>query len=273
MPNLRIVYDNVANKATSLTASSTGAGLVASNMLTEYKGQVHRSSGSSVIYTITWNTPQLIDCVIMPCTNLSSTAQIRVKMYSDAPGTSLIKDSGTVLGVSTTSMDTARWNNVLNCNTFAFGGFTKAVVWLSSAVSARRCVIEVTDTGNGAGYIDNSRLVIGKAWSPKFNLENGFQHTFMDSSKVLRADSGDLVSSIGTVAEGLSFNYSLLTESDRKDLIKIFKTVGLFKNIFIAALPQTAMDNDIAIYGKLKQLSYSQKLFSFYSSSVEIESW
>lgn len=273
MPNLRIVYNNVAEKATTLTASSTANGLVASNMLTEYKGQVHRSSSTSVVYTITWSTPQLIDCVIMPCTNLSSTAQIRVKLYSDAAGTALIKDSGTVLAVSTSSIETSRWNGILNCNTFAFGGLTKAAIWLSSAVSAKRCIIEVTDTNNLAGYIDNSKLVIGKAWSPKYNLEDGFQHVIVDSSKVVRADSGDSVASIGTVSEGLSFNYTLIPETDRKDLLKIFKTVGIFKNIYIAALPETTMDNDIAVYGKLKQLSYSQKLFAFYSSTAEIESW
>ena len=76
MPNLRLIYDNVASSAT-LTASTTAGTLAASNMLTDVKSVVHRSTGTSVTYTMTWTANQTVGGVALPATNLTSTATIR----------------------------------------------------------------------------------------------------------------------------------------------------------------------------------------------------
>ena len=54
MSNLRLIYDNATDRATSISASTTSGALVAANLQNDFKGQVHRSTGTSVSYTLTW---------------------------------------------------------------------------------------------------------------------------------------------------------------------------------------------------------------------------
>ena len=46
MSNLRLIYDNATDRATSISASTTSGALVAAYMQTDMKGQVHRSTGT-----------------------------------------------------------------------------------------------------------------------------------------------------------------------------------------------------------------------------------
>ena len=55
MPNLRLIHDNAADRATSLAASTTSGALVAANLQNDFKGQVHRSTGTSVILKPTYS--------------------------------------------------------------------------------------------------------------------------------------------------------------------------------------------------------------------------
>lgn len=89
MPNLRIIYDNIADTAT-ITATSTSGSLSTSNLKKDIKGLVHRSIGNSVTYTLVWASARTIGGVALPATNLSATATIEVRLYSNSAATSLI---------------------------------------------------------------------------------------------------------------------------------------------------------------------------------------
>ena len=197
MPNLRIIYDNAVDRAATIVASSTAGGLSVANLRTEYKGQVHRSIGTGVTYTITWASPQSINSIILPCTNLTHLSTVRVKLFSDVGGTLLLRDSGSVRAV-TSSITADRWGGRLNANTFAFGGYSKAVVWLDSSASAMRCEITIIDTSNPINYIDCSKIICGSYWSPTYNIQNGISHSIIESTTSSRAQSGDIISDIGT---------------------------------------------------------------------------
>ena len=47
MPNLRILYENVADDCSSIAADSTSGTLVAANLLTDIKTEVHRSTSTT----------------------------------------------------------------------------------------------------------------------------------------------------------------------------------------------------------------------------------
>ena len=64
MPNLRLIHDNAADRATSLAASTTSGALVAAYMQNDFKGQVHRSTGTSVSYTLTWTAGETVGGVV-----------------------------------------------------------------------------------------------------------------------------------------------------------------------------------------------------------------
>ena len=68
---MRIVADNAADRST-LIASSTAGLLAASNLLTDIKSEVWRSTGTSATLTMSWPVAELVGMVALPFCSLLS---------------------------------------------------------------------------------------------------------------------------------------------------------------------------------------------------------
>lgn len=276
MPNLRLIYDNVASSAT-LTASTTAGTLAASNMLTDVKSAVHRSIGTSVTYTMTWSLAQTVGGVALPATNLTSSATIRVQLYSDTAGTTQIADSGTVSACPSSQLGLFGWGSNINANAFAHGGASKTAVWFSTQLSTvRRCVITLVDTSNPAGYIDCARLVVGPYWEAPYNPKYGATAGTQDLTKVERSGSGDQLTVRGPQYQTMSLDLSLLNEAKRAELAKIIRSVGSFRSVFFSLMPGSSTasaEQDHMIYGKRSSSPFTFDFFNAFSTRVEIEGW
>lgn len=277
MPNIRIVYDNIADTTSSLTASTTSGTLVANNLQTDLKVQVHRSTGTSVSYTAKWSGNQTVGCVALPCTNLTANATMRVRLYSDTNATVLVSDSGTNTAVPGFNLDPKLWPTARNANSFAYGGGVKAVAWFTNQpTNVRAVVIDLVDSANPAGYIDSSRLVIGAYWSPTYNIQNGIQFDITDNSLTSRRDSGDLVADRSFSYDTFTFDFSILPDSDKNQLIKILRNVGVYKNIFVSLLPgdtSTITEHESSIYGKRSNSSITYQLYGYYAHQMQLTGW
>lgn len=238
MANLRVIYSNAADQAT-LTASTTSGSLVAANMLNERKASVHRSTLTAVAYTMTWGSPQTVGGVALPATNLTQFAKIRVRLYSDQAGTELVADSGQVYACPTSTVGLYDWGGPVDVNAFAYGGASKSAVWFKEQpTNVRRCVVEISDPRNPAGYIDCARLVVGPFWEGRKNADYGATAGTTDMSKVQRSDSGDSFVQRGPQYQTMSLNLSDLNEQDRAALAKIVRSHGNHRNIFVSLLPE-----------------------------------
>ena len=276
MPNLRLIHDNAADRATSLAASTTAGALVAAYMQNDFKGQAHRSTGTSVSYTLTWTAGETVGGVALPATNLSASATIRVRLYSDTGGSTLIADSGTVYACPGLNLGLWNWALPLNGNAFAYGGASKSAVWFSSHYFARRCVIDLVDTGNPAGYIDNARLVVGAYWEPAYNASYGAQTSVVDRSTNSRNDAGDNLADRSTQHDTLALSLDFLGETDRARLMQIMRNAGTARNVFVSLLPASASpvaEQDAMIYGKRANAAMSFDHYAVFSNKIDIEGW
>lgn len=273
MANLRIIYDNAADASTT-TASTTSGSLVASNMKTDIKSQVHRSTGTSVSYTLTWTSDKVISGVALPCTNLSSSATIRVRLLNS--GGSTIADSGVVLACSGLNLGLWNWTTAMNANTFAYGGFSKTAVWFNSEYNTRSLIIDLVDSSNPAGYIDCSRAIAGKYWSPAINADFGAESNIVDRSKVERSEAGDLIADRGTLHDTLSFTTANLTEAERAEVMLMMRKAGTSRNIFVSLLPSdtsATAEQDFMIYGKRSNSAMKYNFVNRFANSFDIEGW
>lgn len=272
MSNLRLLYNDIVVDAT-ISASTTSGSLVAANMKTETKSEVHRSTGTSVTYTLSWATDQSVNAVVLPCTNLSLTSTIRVRLY----------DSISTLLHDTTTVDAAPGFNlslgtsIHNANLFSYGFMSKSAIWLPSVLTTvRSIVIDLADSSNTAGYIDCARILAGVYWQPSNNVENGIQLQSVDASNISRTNAGELVFDRGFINDKVSFNFALLSESDRTEILKIIRAVGTTKNIFISVFPGhsvSTVEQDFMLYGKRSNSALTYRLFGFYNHSMELISW
>lgn len=275
MPNLRVIYDNVADKA-SVAASSTAGGLSASNLLTDTKVAVHRSTGTSVTYTLTWASNQTLGAVALPATNLSSTASVLVRLFSDSAGANLLLDSGSRAACPASNLGLHGWATP-NANAFAHGGASKVAVWLEfQPTNVRRCEITVTDPDNAAGYIDCSRIVAGPFWQSPRNPDYGVRAGFADLTKTQRTDSGDLLIQRGAQYQTLSLSVKDLDEPARAELAKVLRSAGTHRLMFYSVLPEhdvTEVEQDLMVYGRRNASPFTFDFFNSHSTEFEIEGW
>jgi hypothetical protein len=275
MPNLRIVHNNIADTAT-VTASTTAGSYAATNLQTDLKSQFHRSTGTTVTYTLSWATNQTVQCVALPCTNLTATATIQVQLYSDQAATTLISgtDTGSVLAAASTQI--AQFSNP-NGNLFAYGAVTKTVHWYSTSYNTVRAVkITLTDTNNPVGYVDCARIVCGSFWQPTYNASReGLVVSVTDTTTTTRNDAGDLISEQGFVYDQVQLNLDLLTDADRDTLLGIIRRRGVAQNVLLSVFPDNRTSTEFAylVYGKRSNSSINYVLPGFNSHSIEITGW
>ncbi len=91
MPNLRILYDNAADRAT-ITASTTAGSLAASNLKIDKKSKVWRGAAATTTgrLTATWTTPESLGLMAIPFCNLSATATVQIRIASEGSVTNKI---------------------------------------------------------------------------------------------------------------------------------------------------------------------------------------
>ena len=275
MPNLRIIHDNAADRAT-VTASSTAGTLVAANMLTDLKGQVHRSIGTSVTYTLTWASFETVSSVALPACNLTADATIRVRGYDALEGGTLVVDSGTQYACPGQTLGLWDWAGPLNGNAFAYGGTAKAVCWLADHYAVKRLVIDIQDAGNPAGYIDCARLVLGGYWSPAYNASYGASINVQDASTNTRNDSGDLLTDRAALSETLEIKLELMPPADRARINQIMRSSGTFRPVLVALIPDDTdplLQQDSMIYGKRQNADITFDYFNAFGTSITVEGW
>jgi hypothetical protein len=273
MPNLRIIYDNAADRAV-LTASSTAGALVVANLQADGKGSVWRSTAKTASISAVWAQPEVLAGAALPFCNLSSTATIRVRGYTDAAGTVLAFDTGAVLACAYAPLGMSTWGMPLGVNAFTFGGGTYARAWFAP-VLVRKIVIDLADADNAASYLEAARLVVGASWSPKYNADYGASVTPEDASQHYRTDGGSLLTEVGARYRKLSIQLSHLTPLDRAEFWRIVRGNGKSRPMFVSLYPESAdpeLEQANQVYGKLPNIpTISTPFFNTYSAPCEIE--
>jgi hypothetical protein len=311
MPTLRIIYQNQADLSTTTITSSTNqsASTTVSNLKLDTKSQVWRTSPTTISSTqvkgdliVDLGSLKTVGGVVLAFTNLnSSSATIRVRGYTSPPahssssgsdsinfpivnGTSVV-DTGNIVCCPWNTMDISDWGtNPVGSSNYSYGGGTYARVWLNTAQAAtlvRYLSIEVTDyytTSSTGRYIEVSKLIIGKYWSPKYNAGYGVSAGIKDMSEHTRTQSGDLLTTRGPMYQCVNFNLEWLSDSDRQEMAKILTINGMSRPLLISLFPDGTTTEEYErerahqIYGKLSQLSQITYNNPFmYSIPLELE--
>lgn len=273
--NLRIIYNNVIDSSATLTSTSYSSGYDISNIKKDTKGVVWRSATSttSASINLTWASSQSISALILPYTNLSATATLRIRMYSDTALTALIYDSGVNIAVPAILNN---YYNIAGANyRYAFGGGTCVRKYFSQVSNCRAMQLDFVDTNNTEEFLEVSRIIAGTYWSPKYNTEYGLSVGISDSSSRYRTQTGNLITDIGTSNKTLSFNLSYMDSNDRDVLFSIIKSIGTKKSLYVSLFPEdsdTTKELMYQIYGRFSDLAtISNPMYSMYASSVNIE--
>lgn len=267
MANLRIVYNNAADRATLSATAGVGT-LVPANLLTDIKSEVWRTSGTTATITMTWTVAEMVSAVALPFCSLSSTATMRVRGYTNTADAVAVKDTGTNIACP------GGGGVPQGVNTYAYAGGAYAVTWFAP-VAVKKVVIDIVDTGNALGYIEAARVVAGTYWSPENNADYGVQVTMNDMSKHERSDAGDMRTERGAMFKKVSLDLAMMPAVDRNAVWTISKTNGMYKPVFFSLSPASsdAMEEQtFQLYGKAAQQGSVRYQFdNQYNTTIELE--
>lgn len=271
--NLRVVYDNAADRAT-ITASSSAGTLTPDNLKTGYKSEVWRSEGLTATLTITWAQAELIGMVALAFSSLTSASTFRVRGYAVATDVvPLIDESG--FAAFGANFDEFAWGmEPIGVNAYSYGGSAYGVLWLSQVHACQKLVVDIADV-NPLGYIEAAYLVCGTYWEPIYTAEAGVTVGMVDNSKNERTDAGDLRTDRGTIHKTISFDLTVMPRQDRDALYNILRGNGMFKPVYVSIDP--ASEDEVGeqvfqIYGKFsKQNSIKWAHADMFSTHIEIE--
>lgn len=282
MKNLRIIYDNAADRAT-LAASPVAAALAAANLQSDIKTDIYRSTGTRATFVLSWPMAERIGCVAFPFSNLTSGGAMRVRLYAMPDDSAPVLDTGWVFacapapfaprdfGILPLAFNAYRWGGV---STWGNGGGAAAVTWFAPA-RGRRMVIDLDDARNPQGYIEAGRLVAGDYWSPQCNADFGAGLQNQDSSVHFRNETGDLLTQKGSTSNKLTLQLSHLQSDDRMRLARILRDNGKHTPMLVSLFPENpdpVLEQEYTLYGKASNLAaVTTPYFGTYAFPLEIE--
>ena len=282
MPNLRIIHDNIADRA-ALTASSQAGTMGPANLQVDRKSAVLRATGLIQSITATWPTQECVACVALIFTNMTSGARMRVRGYERLDGSAPAIDTGWTMPCPEAPLDSypfgelpLGWNAYAwgGTNTWARGGGSDAVAWFAP-VFVRRLVIDVYCPDLPQGYLEVSRLVAGNYWSPENNAEYGASLQMQDTTEVYRTAAGTAKTAVGVSSEKLSINLGHLASDDRARLMRILRECGPVRPLLFSLFPEnpdSLLEQDHMLYGRVVNLdAVSTPYYETYSAPLQIE--
>lgn len=278
MAFLRILHDNALKRSSSLSASSTaGAGFYVSNLLNDKKSYIWRSDAGDVSENITieWASAEYINCVVLPFTNFSSSAEMRVRLYTNTSDTNPVYNSGYV-SVLADLIDNVEWGTgVIGANAFSFGGGAYAVIWIPQAYPVKKVSITINDSLNTQGYLEVGALSLGKYWSPERGCEYGCSVENVDTSTQDRSDAGDLITDRSTSHKKMSVDVTYMPSTDKTKMWQTIRNVGKHTPLFVSLVPESDEPTDeqvYQIYGKFSSdIGIQFKFLDQFDSSLDIE--
>lgn len=268
MSNLRVIYDNAADRAT-LSTSATVTNLGVANLTTDIKSAVCRSTGKTLTITATWGAVETVGGVALAFTNCTDNATIQIDAY--ALSTDSTPSYSTTVVASRGGVASNR-----GVNYFAYGGGIYARCWIDQRVQAQKIVITLSDVNNPQGYVEAGRLIIGDYWASIIGAEQGNTSlTINDMSEQQRTYSGDLYVTVKPRFRKQTLSMPSLDASDRAQLWSILWNNGMVKPVFLSLFPNSA-DNKLEqahmLYGRLStNVAMGTPYFNAMSAKLDIE--
>lgn len=263
-----ILYKNVADLGSITTSSTSMVGFPITNLQSEHKYKLWRVSGNTANINITWTTGQTLSAIILPISNLDSSAVIRIRTYSDEAGTSIISDTGNQLPILPTQSSTG-------INTYTHNSISIARIFISKVSNIKHCKIDIINN-TPQGYIEISRLVCGELWTPTYGTTYGLSSIYLSDSKHSRTEAGNIYTNRDNVYKSLSFDLGYLTKEDRQELLKIINNNGKHTPIFVSIFPNSedpAREELYQIYGNvLDDPLLTNPIYNIYSTKITLES-
>lgn len=236
---MRIIPKNWTDEATITAVPDMIATLPATNLQTQYREQVARSSGVAVPQVLYLALPR--QCLFSGATlyrsNLSAYATWRVQIYSDVAYSVQVYDSGTVNGSSPKTLGELLWGiDPLGAGLWTDVGYAVADLWFTR-VAGQSVKVTISDPTNAAGYLEAARLVMGDYFDFTYAPSIGSGLRMIDTTTFARSDGGSIRAERGFSYRELSLQFRFMAAVDRDRLTALLLDRGLTRDVYASVFP------------------------------------
>lgn len=239
--NVRLITPNLSDLVTMTVSPAAVATLLVTNLQNQTRARLWRST-SAAAQTIygDWASNQTLSSVVLARSNLSTGAELTLKLYSGAG------QSGSLLYDSTAQTKTGNLD----------WGYRDFGWWFTPTSGVRSFSLKVDDTANDDGYVEASRLVLGTYFEPVRNMSYGLALDWKEDSKQERTEGGTLRTDGKSPFRGWSFHLGRLTETERASILSIARNVGVRDDLYLSCFPDASgnTERDYAGVVKIVQL-------------------
>jgi hypothetical protein len=224
----------------TLTSSDFAAALPVTNLQTEGRGKVARTSNATGTKTINGNllAAASINCAVLYRHNLRYNGTWRLQLYSAANQTTQVYDSAAT-NAYTSGLFTG-WD----------AGFS--VMYFTTVASVLSFRVELADGSHPSGYLEAKRLLLGSYFEPGVNVEYPLALRWKDDSVQRRTMGSSVRTDARAKYRCLTGGMGRITDAERDTLTDQLRDVGLSKEIFVSAFPGATgtKERDYALLGK-----------------------
>lgn len=259
MPNLRVISSNAVDAAT-LTSADFLSTLPVTNLQVEGRARVARTTNATGTKTINGNFAgsTLCSALVLYGHNLTGTATWRLRLYNGVNQTgTVVYDSTTLTPLTVTGWGSFQWGvEPWGSGVFADWQQPFYVLWYAP-VYALSFRLELVDTLNPAGYLQASRLIIGRYLSPFYNADYGLTLAWETNSEQRRTLGGSVRTDRRATFRRVSFDLSALDISERALWLDLARSSSLHRELFISIYPESGgeIERDHTLLAKFTQAS------------------
>lgn len=220
------------------TAAAEEANAPTANLLNDEPGMMWRSTTLSTAFVV--QTAGSVDCVALLYSNLRATDTVRVRAANSAAActSAPLYDSTATVAFSGTKANPFR---------------TKTIFELPSVVAYTHWRFDIVGTSHPAGYIEASRVIVGKRYDTTKDMNYSCEQTVTDTGVLYSgpgfSDADEYLKLPGWKA---SFSYIPMT-TWRDTLYPFFMRVGSSKPVMFVPEPAapTTWQQEV-VYGRLQ---------------------
>jgi len=275
---MRIIAVNEGDSAAMTASPACVLTLPVTNLQTQSRALVMRTTGlADQVINLSWgSTPKVMSGVAIVRHNLTSQATWRVQVYSDAAMATQVYDSSPVLVNPPKTLGDLEWGvDPLGASIFNGWALAFGVLWLPAPAVGQSARITLSDPANPAGYMQASRLFIGRVIEPMFGPDyKGLAVSWEENTVQTRTAGGTLRSDPTEPYRKVSIQLSWIQEQDRPKLFDLSRTCGKRNDLFLSVFPGTGgmRERDYALAAKLVGVpKYGAPFYSAYDASFDFE--
>jgi hypothetical protein len=252
--NLRVIVENEADDATLTASPALVSTLPVTNLQEPSRALVARTTSlATQDINGALSSARIISACAMTRHNLTSVGTWRLRLYSDAAWATLVYDSGNVVAAPGKALGDIEWGvDALGASMFDGWEHTFSTMWFAP-VAAQSFKITLSDAANPDGYIQASRLYVGRYLEPMINFEWEYSLTWAEATTLERTAGGTLRSDGQEPYRRIAIQLNDLTDSDRPKFADWARKRGLRGDVFVSLFPQngTQLERDHSMAAKL----------------------